>query len=405
MGTSGIGKVSSETSHGGSREPEAAQVGSESLRSTNTITNPEPLVSICISAYNVERFLRETLDSILNQTYRNTEIILVDNGSVDRTFDVAKSFEDDRFRCFRIPNNIGGYQAMNMVAGMAQGDFVAIYHSDDVYEPNIVEKEVAYLRAQPEAGAVFTMYHFMDEAGRIYGGYDLPAPLAGRERLTQEEIFPYMLRHGNIMFACPTFMVRRDVLADIGPFDAERWDIVADQEMWLRLVRRYPIGILNERLLRYRHTTQQWSQRWKHLRTEPDRGLDVMELYLEKDNWRARLTPAEMVELSYQRCDDKTTRAANAVILGETAMARQLLEGRYPYTALLKNFHRRKLRVLLLRGLMKTALTIGAAGPLRGLLRATEYGEWRRRHPHDHDVGNETGSSWDDLPSGSDTRA
>lgn len=402
---SGTGKTTSETSHGGSREPEAAYVGSESPRSANAITNTQPLVSICISAYNVERFLGATLNSILNQTYRNLEIILVDNGSVDRTFDVAKALEDDRFRCFRIADNIGGYQAMNMVAGMAQGDLVAIYHSDDIYEPDIVEKEVDYLQAHPEAGAVFTMYHFMNEEGRVYGGFDLPAPLTSHDVLTEEEIFPFMVRHGNIMFACPTFMVRREVLADVGPFDAERWDIVADQEMWLRLVRRYPIGILNERLLRYRHTPQQWSQRWRHLRTEPDRGLDVMELYLEKDKWRARLSPADLVELSYQRCDDETTRAANAVILGETAMARHLLEGLYPYSTLLHNFHRRKLRVLLLRSLMKTALTMGAAGPLRRLLRATEYGEWRRRGPHDHDVGNKTGSSGDDLSSGSNTRA
>ncbi len=343
----------------------------------DTNASPQPLVSICISAYNVERFLKETLDSILSQTYRNTEIILVDNGSVDRTFDVARSFQDDRFRCFRIPENIGGYQAMNKVASMAQGDLVAIYHSDDVYEPAIVEKEVAYLQSHPEAGAVFTMYHFMDEQGGIYGGFDLPGELADHECLRYEDIFPYMLRHGNVMFACPTFMARREVLAEVGPFDPDRWDIASDQEMWLRLIRQYSVGILNERLLRYRHTREQWSQRWKHLRTEPDRALDVMELFLEKDNWRARLRPSDLLELRYQRCDDATTRAANAVILSEAPLARKLLQGRYPYSALLHNVRRRKVRVLLLRGLMKTALALGTASSLRRLLRWTEYGELR----------------------------
>jgi glycosyltransferase involved in cell wall biosynthesis len=361
------------------RGPGAPRVDSEATRATDTNASSQPLVSICISAYNVERFLKETLDSILNQTYLNTEIILVDNGSIDRTFDVAQSFQDDHFRCFRIPENIGGYQAMNKVAAMARGDLVAIYHSDDVYEPAIVEKEVAYLQSHPEAGAVFTMYQYMDEEGGIYGGFDLPGELADREYLRYEDIFPYMLRHGNIMFACPTFMARREVLAEVGPFDPEHWDIAADQEMWLRLLRRYPVGILNERLLRYRHTTEQWSQRWRRLRTEPDRALDIMELFLEKDNWRARLSPEDLVELRYQRCDDVTTRAANAVICGDANLARRLMECSYPYSALLSNFHRRKLRVLLMRGLLKSALALRADRQLGWLLCGTEYGDWRRK--------------------------
>lgn len=332
-----------------------------------------PLVSVCVSAYDVEPFLKNTLDSIAAQTYRHLEIVLIDNGSTDRTYDVARSFLDPRFRCFRLPENIGGYQAMNMVAREARGELVAIYHSDDIYEPKIVEKEVAYLRSHPRAGAVFTMYNFMDETGRIYGGLDLPPALAGRQCLTYEDVFPEMLRRGNIMFACPTFMVRREVLADVGPFDAERWDIAADQELWLRMLRRYPVGILNERLLRYRHRSHQWTQRWRRLRTDPDRTIEIMELYIAKDNWRTRLPASAFVELDFQRCDDETTRAANAVILGQSETARKLLEGTYPYATLRNGVRRRKLRVLLLRGIMKTALAIGAATFLKRLLRLTEY--------------------------------
>jgi glycosyltransferase involved in cell wall biosynthesis len=334
----------------------------------------QPLVSICISAYNVERFLRETLESILGQTYENLEVILVDNGSVDGTYDVARSVEDERFRCFRLPENIGGYQAMNMVAGMASGEYVAIYHSDDVYEPAIVEREVGYLESHPEAGAVFTMCHFVDEEGALRGGLDLVPELAGLDTVTYEDAFPAMLRHGNVMFPCPTFMVRREVLLDVGPFDAERWDIASDQELWLRLLRRRPVGILSDRLLRYRLTEQQWTRRWKRLRTEPNRALDVMELYLRMDGWDARLPRAEL-ELRYQRCDDDTTRAANAVILGELALARRLLAGRYPYAALAQGISRRKVRVLLLRGLLKAALAVGAGRALAPVLRVSERPE------------------------------
>jgi glycosyltransferase involved in cell wall biosynthesis len=336
-------------------------------------TSPQPLVSICIAAYNAERHLTEALRSILDQTYGHLEVVLADDASTDRTFEVAQSVRDERFRCFRLPKNVGGYQAMNLVAQEARGDFVAIFHADDVYEPAIVEKEVAYLLSHPAAGAVFTMYHMMDEDGRIYGGTDLLPALAGRDLLTYEDVFPQIVRLGNVMFATPTFMVRREVLADVGPFEADQWDIVADLEMWLRLIRRYPVGILNQRLLRYRHGRFQWTQRWRHMRTAPNRALDIIELYVEKDHWRDRLPAADLVELRYQYCDDATSRAANAAILGEVALARQLLRGRYPYQTLLNGVRRRKVRVLLLRGLMKSALAVGAARPLGRLLDRTEH--------------------------------
>jgi glycosyltransferase involved in cell wall biosynthesis len=361
----------------GTAEASAATPGSLAASQASEVSSYPgalPLVSICISAYNVERFLSETLQSILRQTYRNTEIILVDNGSSDRTFEIAQSFHDERFRCFRIPENIGGYQAMNKVAALAKGELIAIYHSDDVYEPDIVEKEVAFLTTYPQAGAVFAMDHFIDEDGQVFGGLDVPSELASQELLRYEDVFPYMLRHGCTMFICPTFMTRRRVFAEVGPFQPERFDIASDTEMWLRLTRRYPVGILNERLVRYRVGPWQWSKRWRRLRTEANRELDVMETYLELDAWRDKLQPADLIEYHFRQCDDHTTRAANFVILGDFGRVRELLRGRYPFRTLLNGIRRRKLRVLLLRAVLKGMLSLGAERLLARLLVQTEYG-------------------------------
>jgi glycosyltransferase involved in cell wall biosynthesis len=341
---------------------------------SSSAARSRPLVSVCVSAYNVDPYLREALDSILGQTYAHLEVIVVDNGSGDETFAIMSSIRDDRFRCFRLPENIGGYQAMNMVWQLAAGDLIAIYHSDDVYEPTIVEREVEYLESHPETGAVFTMCKFIDETGAIVGGLDVPAELVGLEQVRFQDVFPVMLRRGNIMFTCPSFMARRNVLHEVGPFDADRWDIAADQELWLRLTSRYPVGILGERLFRYRQTSQQWTRRWKRLRSEPDRSLDVMQLYLEKGDFHERL-PYGQLELRSLRCDDETTRSANAVLRGEIAEARRLLHGRYPYRALAHNLRRRKLRVLALRALMKTFLACRAGGALARVLRRVQSRE------------------------------
>jgi glycosyltransferase involved in cell wall biosynthesis len=332
-----------------------------------------PLVSVCMSAYNVERFVATALQSVVAQTYSNVEVIFIDNGCTDNTFEAARSVADERVQFVRVMPNMGGYQAMNNAVTLARGEFIAIYHSDDFYEPNILEKEVAFLQAHPDVGAVFCMDHFMDEEGKIFGGNSMPAKFRGRDVLHYAEVFPFLLRHKNTLFCCPTFMVRRAVWDAAGPFDADRLDIGSDLDMWIRIVRQFPVGILDERLMRYRVTRKQWSARYKRLRTVPDIHFAIMDEYLEKDNWLPRLSRRDLIEHVYQRCDDNTCRAASYVILGEPAKARELLRGRYPWRTLLR-FRRRKLRVLFLRTLMRAGLGVGLGRFLTRFLTWTEYG-------------------------------
>lgn len=334
----------------------------------------QPLVSVCISAYNVERFVAAALRSVLAQTYSNIEVVFIDNGCVDNTYEAARAVADERVRFVRVMPNMGGYQAMNKAVTMARGELIAIYHADDFYEPNILEKEAAFLQAHPEAGAVFCMEHFMDEQGTIFGGARLPAEFRGRDVLHYGDVFPFLLRRKNILFCCPTFMVRRAVWDTVGPFDADRLDIGSDLDMWIRIVRQFPVGILDERLIRYRVTQKQWSARYKHLRTQPDVHFPIMDYYLEKDDWLARLSRRDLVEHAFQRCDDDTTRAANWLILGKPDEARTLLRGTYPWRTLWYGIRRRKLRVLLLRALMRAWLRFGKARHLACFLTWTEYG-------------------------------
>lgn len=328
-----------------------------------------PLVSVCISAYNVERFLAEALDSVLGQTYRELEVIVFDNGSADRTLEVARSFDDPRLRCLRIERNMGAYEAMNHIAAMATGTFIAIYHSDDVYEPTIVEREVAHLVAHPEVAAVFCKHNFMDEDGRVFGGVSLPRQFAHRASLEFDEVMRYTVRRKNALFACPTFMVRRDVFDAVGGFRPDRYGIATDLEMWLRISRRHPVAILDDRLFRYRRGAHQWSARYMDSRIEADDYFLVMDEYIAADGWGERLTAGDRAEHAFHRGDDATYCAANLVRRGDPNGALERLRAHpFPWRTLLAGHPRRKLRNLVLRTMIRAGVALGAMRPLRLVL-------------------------------------
>src|SRR5579884_70696 len=196
-------------------------VTSWSKLSMQIVSLDRPLVSICISAYNAEGVLGTTLDSLLRQTYADFELILFDNGSTDGTARVIASIHDPRVRALHGSPNVGGYQGMNKVVGEARGEFIAIYHADDVYEPTIVETEVACLQTYPQVGAVLAMDYFIDDDGKRFGFATLPPEFQGRPYLTYADVFPFLVRNKNSLFCCPTFMGRRTVLNAVGPFAPE----------------------------------------------------------------------------------------------------------------------------------------------------------------------------------------
>jgi glycosyltransferase involved in cell wall biosynthesis len=296
-------------------------------------------------------------------------VLVLDDASTDRTYDVAAAFVDPRLRVTRAERKLGGYQAMNRLIASARGELLAVYHADDVYEPTIVEKEVAHLRAHPDVGAVFARDYNIDEEGQIIRTVNLPAEFAGRVALDYETVFRYQVRKKN-PFCCPTFMTRRTVVDQVGVFDPQRWDIAADVDMWLRIARRFPVSVLDEPLVRYRKGRHNWSARYRRLRTEPDVYFAVIDAFMARDGWNERLSPEDLTEYEFHRCDDDTYRAANSIIKGEDARARELLQGRrFPWRTLRAGTTRRKLRLIALRAILAAGLATGATRPLARLLR------------------------------------
>jgi glycosyltransferase involved in cell wall biosynthesis len=136
----------------------------------------EPLVSIGLPVFNGERFLAQAIESLLNQTYRHTELIISDNASTDATPDICKRYAaaDARVRYSRLPENVGGVPNANRVFSLATGTYYMWASDDDVWDRSYVEQCVRHLERDPGVVLVCSEMAIIDETGAIQRRVQLP---------------------------------------------------------------------------------------------------------------------------------------------------------------------------------------------------------------------------------------
>ena len=282
-----------------------------------------PLVSIIVPVFNGEQFLRESLDSILSQTYPHTEVIVMDDASTDATPAVVASY-GARLQYHRQESNRGIYGNANEGIAMARGEYIAIYHADDIYDPSIVQREVDFLEKYPEAGAVFSQDIFIGPDGRERGRLNIPPEVRGGHSLPYAVVVNALLKYKNTFLTCPSSMVRASVYRDVGVYRDQQFRNTSDLDMWLRIARKYPIGVLEDYLFRHRYGHGNSAQRYRRLRTDPERYFTIMDLYLA-DGDSAIATKEALAGFEAHRAEDFLMRAINAYILGEMDKAHDLL--------------------------------------------------------------------------------
>jgi glycosyltransferase involved in cell wall biosynthesis len=289
-----------------------------------TIRN-QPLVSVCIPTYNAEKTVVDTVQSILNQTYQNLEIIVVDNASTDNTLAILQQFKDQRIKIYTNSKNIGGERNWSRCIGLTSGEYIAIFHADDLYKPDMVKKQVQAFQDNPSVGAVFTMANRINERGEVLGGgILLPAKLREKRIYYFHEIFISIL--GNLNFLrCPSAMVRSEIYKELAPFNIERFGTSADLDMWLRILERRPIAILDEKLMSHRISDTQGSYSYNYLRTEQADFFKVMDFYLSNKSDNLDIPPSALNKYELQRSRGNITRAMNHLIKGQSQDAKKLL--------------------------------------------------------------------------------
>ncbi len=200
-----------------------------------------PLISVLVPIYNSSRFLEDSIRSIINQTYSNFEIIIVDDSPTDDgSLAILQSLDDKRIKYIKPPERLGMVKSLNYAAQIAKGDYFARMDADDISHSKRFQLQVMYLVNNPNISVVGCNCYKIDENNKITGALVHP--------ISDEEIKAKLLFNSAIIH--PSVMMRKNVLLD-NLYD-ENCFCCEDYELWSRLMSRYNFHNLSEKLFKYR---------------------------------------------------------------------------------------------------------------------------------------------------------
>lgn len=214
------------------------------------ILERSPLVSVNMPVFNGEKHLAKAIESVLSQTFTDFEFIIVDDGSHDRSVEIANAYaeHDDRIRVVKLERNLGAADARNHAIALSSGEFIAVMDCDDVCLPLRLQMQVDYLRENPSIGVLGTVAQAINEDLTPLFEFDLPQ----RHALIVLNLFV-----GSFLIH-PSAMMRRVLVSNLGGYEpSRRW--AEDTELWIRLMWRTRFANLPETVLLYR-----WHDVQKH---------------------------------------------------------------------------------------------------------------------------------------------
>lgn len=197
-------------------------------------------VSVIIPTYNRADMLLNSVNSVLQQTYSNIELIVVDDASTDNTLEVVENINDKRFRYIKLPENMGASSARNVGVEYAESDIVAFEDSDDIWRLDKLEKQMNYWKAHSEFSMIYCQYNMhVREIECLAPNKEWYGDLEG-------DIFPWLLLRNTV--GAPTMIMYKNCFQDVGGFDTtlrslEDWDFA------IRFAEKYMVGYVEEPLV------------------------------------------------------------------------------------------------------------------------------------------------------------
>ena len=214
----------------------------------------QPLISVVIPAYNHERFVGVAIDSVLKQTCQDFELVVVNDGSTDRTEEVIQGYEDSRIRYF-FQENQDAYNTINRGISLAEGEYVAILNSDDIYTADRLEKLLDFSRDHDKV-CLFSDVIPVDDQNSEFSDPDFGWNVWHRDNrdyyFNCEDLYTAFL-HGNFMVTTSNLFMTREAALEVGPFCSLRY--LHDYDFIFRMIARFGDRvdyIHDQKLLYYR---------------------------------------------------------------------------------------------------------------------------------------------------------
>jgi glycosyltransferase involved in cell wall biosynthesis len=203
-----------------------------------------PEVTVLMTVFNGEKFLKESIESILNQTFKDFEFLIVDDCSEDRSIEIIKSYKDKRIKLIENNQNSGISRSRNKGIGFAEGKYIAIIDHDDISLPERLKKQVMFMNKNPHIAASSV---WAEVFGNNKGIWKAP--------LKPEEIKCHLL------FGCSLpnsgAIIRRSIFLEERILYNEDFDSAEDYDLWIRIAEKFPMANMGEILIKYRsHNTQ-----------------------------------------------------------------------------------------------------------------------------------------------------
>jgi glycosyltransferase involved in cell wall biosynthesis len=343
-----------------------------------------PKVSICVPVFNNEKTLSITLKSILSQTFTDFQLIIRDNASTDSSYKIAERFArlDNRIILLRANNTCRMEENVEILISKATGDYTAVFHSDDVYSPVIIEQEVNFLNEHQECAAVFSNGNIIDSFGNFLKNYQLPNIIFEKEHCIRKfniiNFLPILFQYGNFLI-CPTAMVRTNIYKNLPTkWTDKKFASAADLGVWCGIMEKYYIGIISKKLISIRSSSTQYSARVNFLNTERNNLFLVTDYYSSWAKSKGIISNNDLRLLALQHSKDFILRAHNSLILGNYLNSKKLFEKGLEFSLKniyisLKNHNYSYLKWLLLGNIANILILVGLSGIYSSIVKKRWY--------------------------------
>ena len=261
--------------------------------------NNIPKVTVLLSVYNGEKYLKEAIDSILTQAFKDFEFLIINDASTDTSRDIILSCDDSRIRLVDNEENIGLTKSLNKGISIARGEYIARQDADDVSLSDRLQEQVEYMDRNPDVGLLSSNMEFIDDKSVVTGRSN---------KICDSDLVAWLLLFLNYVGGHSQVMYKRKLVAEMGGY-SEEYRVCEDYELWLRMSEKCRIAIIDNIHIQYRkhssnisvhHFDEQESNAYKAKKVAISRVLGIdfndEELVDLCHLWKAEVIPENHIQ-------------------------------------------------------------------------------------------------------------